>query len=349
MTRNPQHRPAPRQQTSPSVSEDTRWLAAAAHVAARARPLSRPNPAVGAIIVSGGRVIARGWTQPGGRPHAEAIALQAAGDAARGATLYVTLEPCAHASPRGPDCAGLVAASGLARVVVGCADPDPRTAGKGLERIRAAGITADLVPSQEAEAILSGYLAVRRLGRPEVTLKLATSLDGCIALANGESRWITGGEARAHGHAMRAKSDAILVGGGTLRADLPRLDVRLPGLEHRSPDRWVLTHGEAPEGWRAIAAPEAIAAMEGVQYLLVEGGAGAAAAFLRAGLVDRLLIYRAPILIGGGLLGIGDIGLTSLADAHGQWGMTERRQLGSDTLEVYTNANIDTKAPCSQA
>jgi diaminohydroxyphosphoribosylaminopyrimidine deaminase / 5-amino-6-(5-phosphoribosylamino)uracil reductase len=325
------------------MSDDARWLAAAASLAARARPLSRPNPAVGAIIVKEGKVIARGWTQPGGRPHAEAIALQTAGEAARRATLYVTLEPCAHPSPRGPDCAGLAAASGLARVVVGCADPDPRTAGKGIARIREAGIAADLVPSPEAEASLSGYLTARRLGRPEVTLKLATSLDGCIALANGESRWITGEEARAHGHAMRAKSDAILVGGGTLRTDLPRLDVRLAGLEDRSPERWVLTHGDAPEGWQAIASPAAIATMEGVQYLLVEGGAGAAAAFLAAGLVDRLLIYRAPIIIGGGLPGIGDIGLGALAEAHGQWRMTERRQLGSDTLEVYQ------RVPCSQA
>jgi diaminohydroxyphosphoribosylaminopyrimidine deaminase/5-amino-6-(5-phosphoribosylamino)uracil reductase len=226
---------------------------------------------------------------------------------------------------------------------VGCADPDPRTSGKGIARIREAGIAAELVPSPESEASLSGYLAMRRLGRPEVTLKLATSLDGCIALASGESQWITGDAARAHGHAMRAKCDAILVGGRTLRADHPRLDVRLPGLEQRSPQRWVLTRGEAPEGWYAIASPEEIGAMEGVQYLLVEGGAGAAAAFLAAGLVDRLLLYRAPIIIGGGLPGIGDIGLGALADAHGEWRMTERRQLGSDTLEVYS------RSACSQA
>ena len=325
------------------MNDDRRWLAAAASLAARARPISRPNPAVGAIIVKDGKAVARGWTRPGGRPHAEAIALEAAGEAARGATMYVTLEPCAHESARGPDCAGLCAASGLARIVVGCADPDPRTAGQGMARIREAGIAVDLIPSPEAAESLSGYLALRRFGRPEVTLKLATSLDGCIALANGESRWITGDAARAHGHAMRAKSDAILVGGGTLRADLPRLDVRLPGLEDRSPERWVLTRGEAPEDWRPIASPEAIGGIEGVQYLLVEGGAGAAAAFLAAGLVDRLLLYRAPIVIGGGLPGIGDIGLASLADAHGQWRMTDRRQLGSDTLEVYT------RTACSQA
>lgn len=198
-----------------------------------------------------------------------------------------------------------------------------------------------LRPSPEAEASLSGYLAQKRLGRPEVTLKLATSLDGAIALGNGESQWITGNAARAHAHALRAKFDAILVGGETLRADAPRLDVRLPGLEDRSPARWVLSRRPEPEGWQALSAPAAIADMAGVQSLLVEGGAGAAAAFLAAGLVDRLLLYRAPIVIGGGLPSIADIGLATLAEAHGQWRFTDRRQLGSDTMEVYR------RNPCS--
>jgi diaminohydroxyphosphoribosylaminopyrimidine deaminase/5-amino-6-(5-phosphoribosylamino)uracil reductase len=317
------------------LSDDRRWLAAAASLAARARPLSRPNPGVGAIVVRDGQVIARGWTQAGGRPHAEAVALTAAGDAARGATLYVTLEPCAHRSERGPACADLVCASGLARVVVGCGDPDPRTSGAGITRIRATGIACDLVPSPECEASLSGYLTRSRLGRPEVTLKLATSLDGCIASASGESQWITGAAARAHTHAMRARADAILVGGGTLRADAPRLDVRLPGLAGRSPERWVLTRGVAPEAWHALASPEAIGEMIGVQYLFVEGGAGAASAFVKSDLVDRLLIYRAPILVGNGRPAISDIGLGSLADAHGRWRLEDRRQLGADLLEVY--------------
>jgi diaminohydroxyphosphoribosylaminopyrimidine deaminase / 5-amino-6-(5-phosphoribosylamino)uracil reductase len=317
------------------VTDDRRWLAAAASLAARARPLSRPNPGVGAIVVQHGKVVARGWTQPGGRPHAEAVALAQAGERARGATLYVTLEPCAHRSERGPACADLVCASGLARVVVGCGDPDPRTAGEGIARIRAAGITCDLVPSPACAESLSGYLARARLGRPHVTLKLATSLDGCIALANGESQWITGEAARAHTHAMRARADAILVGGGTLRADAPRLDVRLPGLEDRSPKRWALTRGAVPSGWQALPSPNAISGMTHAQYLFVEGGAGAASAFLAAGLVDRLLLYRAPILIGGGRPAIHDIGLADLGQAHGRWRLGERRQLGSDTLEVY--------------
>lgn len=271
------------------------------------------------------------------------MALAFAGDAARGATLYVTLEPCAHRSARGPACADLVAASGLARVVVGCADPDPRTAGLGMERIRAAGIAADLIPSPEAAASLEGYLMQRRHGRPHVTLKLATSLDGCIALAGGESQWITGPQARAHTHAMRARADAIVVGGGTYHADTPALTVRLPGLEERSPERWVLTRGEVAEGWRALPSPEAITGMPHVQKLFVEGGAGAAAAFLRSGLVDRILLYRAPIIIGSGLPSIGDIGLERLADAHGRWHLSSRRALGNDTLDIYE------ASPCSPA
>lgn len=324
------------------MTDDARWLAAAAALAARGRPLSRPNPAVGAIVVREGRVIGRGWTQPGGRPHAEAMAL--AGVDARGATLYVTLEPCAHVSSRGPACADLVAASGVARVVVGCGDPDPRTAGAGMTRIRAAGIAADLLPSDAAAESLAGYLIRARAGRPHVTLKLALSLDGAIATAGGESQWITGAEARAHVHAHRARADAILVGGGTLRADSPRLDVRLPGLAESSPERWVLTRAPVPEGWRGLADSRDIArAMPHAQYLYVEGGAATAAAFLAADLVDRLMIYRAPILIGGGRPGIADIGLTALPDAHGRWRQTDARRLGNDRLDVYD------RTPCSPA
>ena len=220
-------------------------------------------------------------------------------------------------------------------MVVGCADPDPRTAGRGIARLRDAGRAVDLVDSPACRASLAGYLTRAALGRPHVTLKLALSLDGCIALASGESQWITGPAARAHTHALRARSDAILVGGGTLRADRPRLDVRLPGLADRSPARWVLTRGNAPEGWTALPDPAAIAGHPEVQYLFVEGGAQTAAAFLAADLVDRLLLYRAPIVIGGGRAGVADIGLGSLAGAHGRWTRVDGRTLGSDSLEVY--------------
>lgn len=279
-------------------------------------------------------VTGRGWTQAGGRPHAEAVALDQAGERAAGATAYVTLEPCAHESERGPACADRLIAAGVARVAVGILDPDSRTAGQGLARLRAAGIVAECTDHAASRRSLAGYLARARSGRPHVTLKLALSLDGQLALADGSSRWITGPEARAHVHSRRALADAILVGGGTWHADAPRLDVRLPGLDTRSPERCVLT-SRPVEGARSIASPEAIGDMADVQYLYVEGGAQAAAAFLAADLVDRLELYRAPIVIGSGRAGVGDIGLTDLAQAHGRWRAAERRQLGSDTFEAY--------------
>ena len=312
---------------------DADWIAAAIALSRRGRPASAPNPNVGCILVADGRVVGRGWTQPGGRPHAEAMALAAAGKAARGATAYVTLEPCAHASPRGPCCSDSLVAAGVARVVVATQDPDSRTNGKGIARLRDAGVdvVVDQLPD-EARAAMAPWWIRQADGRPFVTLKLATSLDGCIARVDGQSRWITGPRARAHGHLERAMHQAILVGRGTYAADTPRLDVRLPGLEARSPQRLLLTSGAAPAGWTAVVSPESV---EGVDSLLVEGGAGAASSFLAADRVDRLLLYRAPILIGAGKSALGDIGLTDLADAHGRWRLADSRLLGSDRLDVY--------------
>ncbi len=313
-------------------------MAAAARLALRARPLSRPNPGVAALVVHEGRVIARGWTQAGGRPHAEAMVLaDIARDVLAAATLYVTLEPCAHPSTRGPACTDLILAARPARVVIGQHDPDPRTAGAGIARLQASGIATCLLDDPASAASLAGFLTRQRHGRPWVTLKLATSLDGCIALADGTSRWITGEIARAHVHARRAQADAILVGGGTWRADTPRLDVRLPGLEARAPQRVVLTRGTAPAaGVAAIPAPQAIAGLDGVLYLYVEGGAHTAAAFITADLVDELHLYTAPILIGGdGRSSLGALGLGSLVATHGRWHLHERRQLGSDQFTAY--------------
>lgn len=316
------------------LGTDALWLDAAARLAARGVPRSRPNPSVGAIIVKDGVVIARGWTQAGGRPHAEAAALTAAGPQAAGATLFVSLEPCAHASERGPSCCSLIRESGLARVVAGCPDPDPRTAGKGIESLRAAGLAAELLPSTSCKASLAGYLTRARLGRPHVTLKLAMSTDGALARPPGESQWITSEASRAHVHAIRAKMDAILVGSGTLQADNPRLDVRLPGIEARSPQRWVLTRGAAPEGWQAVASPQAIGQIKDAQYLMVEGGAETARAFLDAGLIDRLMIYRAPVMIAGDVPRLAELTADALADsAH--WHLTDSRTLGIDRLDVY--------------
>jgi diaminohydroxyphosphoribosylaminopyrimidine deaminase / 5-amino-6-(5-phosphoribosylamino)uracil reductase len=315
---------------------DARWMAAAVALSGRGQARTGTNPNVGCMIVRDGRVVGRGWTQASGRPHAEAAALAEAGDAARGATAYVTLEPCAHRSERGPACADLLAESGVARVVAALQDPDPRTNGKGLARVREAGAeTATGLLEAEARQAMAGWLMQQAAGRPFVTLKLAMSLDGCIALAGGESQWITGAAARAHTHLERARANMILVGRGTFEADAPRLDVRLPGLEARSPARALLTSGGAPPGWTALASPEAVHSLADVQYLFVEGGAGAAAAFLKADLVDRLLIYRAPILIGGGKAALGDIGLQQLDSAHGRWKRGDRRTLGGDTLEIY--------------
>ncbi len=307
---------------------------AAIALAQRGRGRTSPNPSVGCVIVRDGRVVGRGWTQPGGRPHAEAMALAAAGDLARDATAYVTLEPCAHVSPRGPACSDLLVGAQVARVVVAIGDPDPRTNGRGLARLAAAGIATDAgVCAEAARRGLAGFLTRLADGRPHVTLKLATSLDGCIARANGESQWITGAAARAHGHLERSRHEAILVGRGTWEADRPRLDVRLPGLESRSPQRVVMSTG-ALSDVATIAGPAKIGELAG-DYLFVEGGAGVAATLLAADLVDRLLLYRAPILIGAGRPALGDIGLRSLAEAHGRWSCIDSRQLGSDRLEVY--------------
>ncbi len=314
-------------------------MAAAVALSLRGHARTGPNPNVGCVIVRDGRVVGRGYTQAGGRPHAEAMAVEQAGDAARGATAYVTLEPCAHASDRGPACAGLLIASGIARLVAAVKDPDLRTNGKGMAQLAAAGIvTATGLGETEARAAMAGWLMQKAQGRPFITLKLATSLDGCIALASGESQWITGSAARAHGHLERTRSNMILVGHGTYLADSPRLDVRLEGLEDRSPARALLTHGQGVAGWTALLHPEAVNGLADTQYLLIEGGAFTAAAFLKADLVDRLLLYGAPILIGCGTPALADIGLTVLDSAHGRWKRSDRRTLGSDTLEIYNRA-----------
>lgn len=312
-------------------------MAAALSLGARGRGRTAPNPNVGCVIVRDNCVGGRGWTQPGGRPHAEAMALEQAGRLAEGATLYTTLEPCAHASPRGPTCSDLIVAAAIARVVIALVDPDARTCGQGVERLQSAGIAVTHGSGgTAARRGMAGFLTRLALGRPHVTLKLATSLDGQIALADGTSKWITGPQARAHGHLERARHEAILVGRGTLIADAPILNVRLAGLEDRSPRRLVLTStGEAPAAWTALRRPADIAMLDSVNDVLVEGGAHTAAAFLAEDLVDRLTLYRAPILIGGGRAALADIGLCELSGAHGQWQLCDTRMLGVDRLEVY--------------
>lgn len=319
-----------------SAGDDARCMAAAVALGTRARGLSSPNPNVGCLLVRDGHVIARGWTQPGGRPHAEGMALDHAAGAARGATAYVTLEPCTHRSPRGAACADALIDAGVTRVVVATTDPDLRTNGRGIRRLLAAGVMVEVgVCDQAARTSMAGWFTRTMRGRPHVTLKLAVSLDGCIAMASGESRWITGGVARAYAHLLRARADAILVGRGTYEADAPALDVRLTGLEHRSPRRIMLTRAGGVDGWDALSAPADIATLVGVNDLLVEGGAGAASAFLRADLIDTLILIRAPILIGAGRAMLGDIGLGALGDAHDRWRLADVRGLGQDRVERY--------------
>ena len=308
-----------------------------------ARGQSAPNPNVGCVIASSsGRIVGRGATAKGGRPHAEAVALEQAGRRAAGATVYVTLEPCAHESPRGPACTDLLLAAKPERVVIALKDPDPRTTGQGIRRLRRAGIDVTLGLGRDAsKRSLAGWLTRLKLGRPRITLKLALSIDGKIAMPSGESKWITGEDARAHVHIEHARSDMILVGRGTYLADQPRLDVRLPGLEHASPRRALLTRGEPIVGWEILANPRDVYRLHDVNDLLIEGGSATATAFLSEDLVDRILIYRAPIIVGEGKSSFGYVGLDAVADAHDRWRLVDDRRLGVDRLEVYERAGRD--------
>ncbi|MGO8870424.1 MAG: bifunctional diaminohydroxyphosphoribosylaminopyrimidine deaminase/5-amino-6-(5-phosphoribosylamino)uracil reductase RibD [Acidimicrobiales bacterium] len=284
-------------------------------VAATAQGCTSPNPWVGAVVVPApddAETWFAGATSPPGGPHAEIVALRAAGPRAAGGTMYVTLEPCAHHG-RTPPCTGAVVASGLRRVVVALEDPDPLVAGRGVAELRAAGIEVEVgvgdVPAREQ---LAGYLKHRRTGRPWVVLKLAATLDGGIAAPDGTSRWITGEEARLDVHRLRAISDAVLVGAGTVRTDDPSLTVRLPPGDayfrgpEAQPTRVVL--GRVPAGAAVAPALELggdlasvldVLGGRGVLQVLVEGGATVAHRFHAAGLVDRYVLYLAPALFGG--------------------------------------------------
>ncbi|WEF25968.1 bifunctional diaminohydroxyphosphoribosylaminopyrimidine deaminase/5-amino-6-(5-phosphoribosylamino)uracil reductase RibD [Paracoccus sp. S3-43] len=310
-----------------------------------------PNPAVGCVILRDGRVVGRGWTQPGGRPHAERMALDQAGPLARGATAYVTLEPCAHHG-RTPPCAEALAAAGIARVVSAMTDPDPRVAGGGHRILQDAGIAVtEGVRQAEAEELQAGFLSRLLAGRPFVTLKLATSFDGRIATASGESRWITGPQARLHVHAMRMIHDAVMVGGNTARADRPSLNVRglttpcqpvrvvltsgpVPGLPPEGPMHGPLIQIDAPP-WDALTR----LAQQGITRVFCEGGGVLAASLLRAGLVDQVIGYTAGVMLGGdGRAAVGTLGLDRLADAP-RFRLAETRRLGDDLFHRWLAEN----------
>jgi diaminohydroxyphosphoribosylaminopyrimidine deaminase/5-amino-6-(5-phosphoribosylamino)uracil reductase len=286
---------------------DIRHMRRAVELAATVRATTPPNPWVGCVILDpAGATIAEGATQPPGGPHAEAVALVAAGSRARGGSAYVTLEPCSHHG-RTPPCADALIEAGLARVVVGVEDPDPQVAGRGIARLREAGVTVEGgCLAGEVTDQLGPYLHHRRTGRPWVVLKLAATLDGRTAAADGASRWITGAAARADVHRLRAESDAVLVGAGTVRADDPALTVRDAPAPRGDPLRVVL--GAAPPGARVHPCIQRTGDLvpileelgeRGCLQLLVEGGARVASSFHRAGLVDEYRIYLAPALVGG--------------------------------------------------
>jgi diaminohydroxyphosphoribosylaminopyrimidine deaminase / 5-amino-6-(5-phosphoribosylamino)uracil reductase len=295
------------QPTIAGTVNDERYMARAVEAAASVRALTSPNPWVGAVLVTAGGTY-QGATAPPGGPHAEVVALrlaEEAGDSADGATLYTTLEPCTHFGRTGP-CTDAIVAAGVARVVVGVVDPDPKVAGLGVSRLREAGVHVTVgVGAAEVDEQLAPYLKHRRTGRPWVVLKLAATMDGRTAAPDGTSRWITGPEARRDVHRLRAESDAVLVGAGTIRSDDPELTVREVETD-RQPLRVVL--GTVPPGAKVEPALELsgdlgavldrLGSLDVVQ-VLVEGGAQVAHDLHAAGLVDRYVIYLAPALMGG--------------------------------------------------
>ncbi len=315
----------------------------------RALGTTAENPNVGCVIVHDGRLAGVGWTQPGGRPHAETEALKMAGDKARGATAYVTLEPCAHHGRTGP-CAEALAAAGIARVVTAIEDPDPRVSGGGLAILRRAGIACETgLKADEARRDMAGFLTRIGKKRSQVILKMAFSDDGKIAAGTGQRTAISGPEAKAYVHLLRAQSNAILVGMGTVRADDPELTCRLPGLRNRSPRPFVMSrHGNLPPASHLArlgaevlrgSVPQVLEdlALRGINRLMVEGGARVARSFLEAGLVDEFHLIRSPRTLGPeGLDGLDGL---SLDQALQPFTLLEQEKLGSDLLTVYEARN----------
>lgn len=320
------------------TADDHRWMAHALRLAEKGLYSTHPNPRVGCVLVRDGEVVGEAWHERAGEPHAEVLALRAAGERARGATAYVTLEPCAHQG-RTPPCTEALISAGVARVIAATRDADPRSAGKGLEALRAAGIATALgLLEAEARRMNAGFFSRLERGRPRVTIKQAMSLDGRTALASGASRWISGEAARRDVQYLRARHHAVLTGSGTVLADDPRLNLRLEGAwrqplrvvldsRPRMPEQarmlsqpgetWVFTAGEDAPAMARLRARGArlelvgkrdgaldleavfarLAALE-INDVLVEAGPTLGGALLAAGLVDELVIYLAPHLLG---------------------------------------------------
>lgn len=359
-----------------SSADDQSFMQTALALAARGLGQTWPNPSVGCLLVRDGKPVGRGWTQPGGRPHAETEALARAGALAAGATAIVTLEPCVHYGET-PPCVDALLRAGVSRVVVAIADPDPRVAGRGIAALRAAGVAVTTgVCAVEAEHLNKGFILRTTRGRPLFTLKVASTLDGRIATVSGASRWITGEAARALGHSLRASHDAILIGSETALQDDPDLTCRLPGLTGHSPVRvvadgrlrlpthsrlvqtatvaptWILTQtpandGRYPPGVTLLKVdtgsdghldPRSIAATladRGVTRVLIEGGGVLAASFLRACLIDRLVWFHAPKIIGAdGRDAVAVAGVRDLVDTV-PFDRRSVHRIGDDIVETY--------------
>jgi diaminohydroxyphosphoribosylaminopyrimidine deaminase / 5-amino-6-(5-phosphoribosylamino)uracil reductase len=282
------------------VSDDSRFLTRALQLADEANARAYPKPTVGAVVVLRGEVVGEGATEAGGR-HGEVVALDVAGDRARGSTLYVTMEPCAHWGTT-PPCADRIVADGVSRVVVASRDPNPEAAG-GVERLREAGVEVEVVDSPEARRQNEAWRVWVTQRRPFVIYKAAVTLDGRMAVPG--RRWVTSDAARRRVHELRASVDAVAVGMGTVRADAPRLDARDVETPRGQPRRLAFGRGPLPEGseleLRSGGLAEELAALatEGVQSLLLEGGPTLANSFLEADLVDKLLVFVAPVVAGG--------------------------------------------------
>lgn len=354
---------------------DERFMQMALSLGRRGLGRVWPNPSVGCVIVKEGRVVGRAWTADGGRPHAEPQALEMAGEAAKGATAYVTLEPCAHHG-KTPPCANALIKAGVARVVIACEDPDPRVNGGGSAMLRAAGIEVTVgVCEAEARRDHAGFLSKVERGRPWVTLKLAMSLDGRIATSSGESQWITGTEARRRVHMQRASHDAVMVGAGTVRADEPSLTVRGLGIDHQ-PARVVMSaSGDLPKSCKLTQSAsdipvylchsstsdvsawvsagvtsvplakvgdlsEALAALGqiGLTRIYCEGGGKLAASLLKAELVDEVILFTAGKAIGAdGRAGLGDLGLARLSDAP-KFTLESHEMVGAEVMTRWSRA-----------
>ena len=357
-----------------SVDEDQRWMRAALLQARYALGRTAPNPPVGCVLVKDGVLIGNGHTQDGGRPHAETEAIADAGSAARGATAFVTLEPCAHHGQT-PPCAEALVDAGVARVVIACGDPDKRVAGQGVSILTKAGIAVtEGVLKDQAASILSGYFTLRNHHRPRVTVKIASSLDGRIALHDGRSQWITGERTRHFVHLLRSQHDAVMTAMGTVRADNPSLTCRLPGYQGRQPLRVVAasdydldpqshlatSHDQGDvviyvasddrqsphpvdvvkvsadhEGRPDLHAILADLGARGIQSVMVEAGGRFVASLLKAGLVDELVWTRSSGLIGGdGLASLASLGLENLSDGR-MFKRLKTQFIGDDVIEIF--------------